>query len=1012
MGLQKIIAIVLLSFWSCWSMAQITFPKNGVYDEQDGHYAFVNATIYVSPEQKLEKATLLIKKGKVVATGTNITVPKDAVTIDLQGKYIYPSFIELSSNYGLPKPVGIPKKSNAPQMLSNKNGAYSWNEGLKPEQDATALFTVNKKGAADLRKLGFGTVLTHQMDGLSRGTSALVLLGEENEHDMIIKAQASAHYSFSKGTSKQNYPSSRMGAVALLRQTYYDALWYKEHKTDETYNISLEKWNAQQDLPQIFESGNRLDFLRADKIGDEFGVQYIIRGGGDEFLRLDAIKQSNAPVIVPLRFPKPYDVSDPYDAEELSLMQMKYWELAPTNPARVAEAGIPFALTSRLTKDKKEFWKFARKAYQYGLKEKDLLKALTTTPAQLIKADHLVGTLEKGKLANFIITSDNILNEKVVFYHNWVKGKPYILKTFDTVDLRGKYQLEMDQQTVQLLVKGSAVTPELYLINAQDTSKKKKLKYTYANQTITFSFALSADSTQKTKPFYRLSGTVYSAEWKGQAITVDGAWIPWKATRTADPTHLASKLPKMLDVKELGEVFYPWSPYGFTKDQLPKQETVLIKNATVWTGEKRGNLEATDVLVENGKIAKIGKNLNATSAKVIDGTGKHLTAGIIDEHSHICINYGVNEGTQASSAEVRIGDVINSEDVNMYRQLAGGVTGAQLLHGSANPIGGQSAIVKFRWGSLPEQIKYEGADGFIKFALGENVKQSNWGPNARVRFPQTRMGVEQVYEDHFTRAWEYGEALKAGKKVRKDLELEALLEIINKKRFISCHSYVQSEITMLMRIAEKYNFTLNTFTHILEGYKIADKMKEHGAGASTFSDWWAYKSEVMDAIPYNAKILDEMGIVVAINSDDAEMGRRLNQEAAKGVKYGGMSEESAWNMVTHNPAKLLHLDDKVGSIKVGKSADIVLWSTHPLSVYAKVEKTFVDGVCLFDKTTDQAKRQTIQKERSRLVQKMLDAKNKGAKTQPAIFQPKQHYHCGNTDCNKFVDFNVDVNGID
>jgi len=296
--------------------------------------------------------------------------------------------------------------------------------------------------------------------------------------------------------------------------------------------------------------------------------------------------------------------------------------------------------------------------------------------------------------------------------------------------------------------------------------------------------------------------------------------------------------------------------------------------------------------------------------------------------------------------------------------------------------------------------------------LGENVKQSNWGPNARVRFPQTRMGVEQVYEDHFTRAAEYGSALAAGKTVRKDLELDAILEIINKKRFISCHSYVQSEITMLMRIAEKHKFTLNTFTHILEGYKIADKMKEHGAGASTFSDWWAYKYEVIDAIPYNAKILDEMGIIVAINSDDAEMGRRLNQEAAKGVKYGGMSETSAWNMVTHNPAKLLHLDDKVGSIKVGKSADIVLWSHHPLSIYAKAEKTFVDGVCLFDKNEDAAKRIAIKSERNRLIQKMLNAKEKGEKTQPAIFIPKQHYHCGNTDCNKFVDFNVDVNGVD
>jgi len=1012
MGLQKLTAVFFLCLWSWMTMAQVTFPKNGVYDEQEGHYAFTNATIYVSPEKKVEKATLLIKKGKIVAVGTNVTIPVDAVKIDLKGKYIYPSFIELSSNYGMPKPVGTQRKSSAPQLLSNKEGAYSWNEALKPEQDATALFTVDKKSATELRALGFGTSLTHQMDGMARGTSALVLLGEEQEHEMILKGQAGAHWSFSKGTSKQNYPSSRMGAIALLRQTYYDGKWYAEGGKGETYNISLEKWNKIQDVPQFFELRNRLDLLRADKLGDEFGVQYIFRGGGDEFLRLEAIKKTNAALVIPIHFPKAYDVSDPYDAEEVSLTQMKYWELAPTNPARLAAAEIPFAITSGLSEDKKDFWKQIRKAYQHGLSEKDLLKALTTTPAKLIRAEHWLGTLEKDKLANFIILSDNLLNEKVVLYQNWVKGKPYVIKDLNAVDLRGKYTLSIDNKIFPLEVKGTEAAPKLYWTSPKDSSKKNKINYTFSNNTISFAFVPERDTTKKDLKIYRLSGKIDEKKWSGQATTFEGTWVNWTATRIGAAEADTSKLPKQVKLEELGAVFYPWSPYGSTKANLPKKETVLIKNVTVWTGEKKGNLEGTDVLVEDGKIAKIGKNLNGTGAKIIDGTGKHLTAGIIDEHSHISISYGVNEGTQASSAEVRIGDVINSEDVNMYRQLAGGVTGAQLLHGSANPIGGQSAIIKLRWGSLPEEMKQKGADGFIKFALGENVKQSNWGPNAKVRFPQTRMGVEQVYEDHFTRAAEYGAAMAAGKAVRKDLELDAILEIINKKRFVSCHSYVQSEITMLMRIAEKHKFTLNTFTHILEGYKIADKMKAHGAGASTFSDWWAYKYEVIDAIPYNAKILDDMGIIVAINSDDAEMGRRLNQEAAKAVKYGGMSETSAWNMVMHNPAKLLHLDDKVGSIKLGKTADIVLWSHSPLSIYARAEKTFVDGVCLFDKQEDEAKRARIKVERNRLIQKMLNAKEKGAKTQPAIFIPKQHYHCGNTDCNKFVDFNVDVNGVD
>lgn len=991
-----------------------TFPRNGVYDERDGHYAFTNATIYVSPTQKLEKATLLIKNGKVVQAGTSVKVPIDAVVLDLKGKYIYPSFIDLYTNYGMPKPIARKRTSQLPQMLSEKPGAYSWNETLRPEQTAAALFKVDQKKAAEWRKLGFGAVMTHQWDGMARGSAALVLLGDERTHDMVLKDKAAAHYSFSKGTSRQNYPSSRMGGIALLRQTYYDGQWYAAHGTKETYNRSLEHWNdLQKGLPQIFDVTNRLDFLRADRLGDEFGIQYIIRGAGDEFLRLDAIKATGAPILLPLVFPKAYDVSNPYDAEEVSLTQMKYWELAPTNPARLEKAGVTFALTACMTKDKKDFWKFARQAYQHGLSEEALLRALTTTPAQLINAEKTLGTLEPGKWANFIITSGNILQEKNIIYHNWVKGKGYAINDINTVDIRGQYVLKVGNDTRYINVKGTATAPKLHLLNPVDTSKSTALKHSLADNVLIFSFAPNTDTTKKVQLVYRFSGNVTPDSWSGQATDINGTWVNWSAERLGDLPVEAAKLPEQVDQSDFSEVVYPWSGYGYTEADRPQQETVLIKNTTVWTGEEQGNLLHTDVLLRDGKIAKVGKNLSVAGAKVIDGTGKHLTAGIIDEHSHICIHYGVNEGTQASSSEVRIGDVLNSEDINMYRQLAGGVTGAQLLHGSANPIGGQSALIKFRWGNLPEGIKNQKAeDGFIKFALGENVKQSNWGANARIRFPQTRMGVEQVYEDFFTRAKEYEDALKAGKPIRRDLELEAILEIINKKRFISCHSYVQSEITMLMRIAEKYDFTLNTFTHILEGYKVADKMKEHGAGASTFSDWWAYKYEVVDAIPYNASLLNEMEITTAINSDDAEMGRRLNQEAAKGIKYGGMSEEDAWNMVTLNPAKLLHLDDHTGSIVVGKDADVVLWTDNPLSIYARADKTFIDGVCLFDRVRDEQQREVIRQERNRLIQKLLSAKAAGKPTQPAIYQKKKHYHCGDADCNNFVDFNVDVNGLD
>jgi len=334
------------------------------------------------------------------------------------------------------------------------------------------------------------------------------------------------------------------------------------------------------------------------------------------------------------------------------------------------------------------------------------------------------------------------------------------------------------------------------------------------------------------------------------------------------------------------------------------------------------------------------------------------------------------------TSEVRIGDNLNPEDINIYRQLSGGVTSSHILHGSANTIGGQTQLIKLRWGVNDEDLKFKGADPFIKFALGENVKRTA-STQGNTRYPDTRMGVEEVQMDAFARAADYQKQMKEAEQnnkkkggdaqmsVRRDLELDALVEIMNSKRFITCHSYVQSEITELMRIAEKYGFKVNTFTHILEGYKVADKMKAHGANASTFSDWWAYKLEVQDAIAYNAAIMVKEGLNVCINSDDAEQARRLNQEAAKSVKYGGLTEEEAFKMVTLNPAKALHVDDRVGSIKTGKDADLVLWSDNPLSIYAKANKTIVDGIVYFDRDRDKELRKQITAERNRLVQKMI-----------------------------------------
>jgi imidazolonepropionase-like amidohydrolase len=391
------------------------------------------------------------------------------------------------------------------------------------------------------------------------------------------------------------------------------------------------------------------------------------------------------------------------------------------------------------------------------------------------------------------------------------------------------------------------------------------------------------------------------------------------------------------------------------------------------------------MLCRDGRIAAIGTDLEAPdNALVIDASGMHLTPGVIDEHSHVAISGNVNEGTHAVTAEVRIGDVVDPADINVYRALAGGTTMARLLHGSANPIGGQAQLVKFRWGGTAEEMKMTEAPPSIKFALGENVKQSNWGDNMTIRYPQTRMGVETIMQDAFQAAREYQRArteyaeLGRGERERmipprQDLQLDALVEVVNNDMWVCCHSYVQSEMLMLMRLAEKFDFTIGTFTHVLEGYKVADEMAAHGAGAGSFSDWWAYKFEVYDAIPQNPCLLMERGVVTSVNSDSPELGRRLNQEAAKSIAYCDMSQEDALKMVTINPAKQLRVDRYVGSLAEGKHADFVLWNDNPLSIYAVAQQTWIDGRKYFDIERDKTMRRDLAEEKQRLIQKVLDA---------------------------------------
>jgi len=685
--MRKILLLLLLLTGQAAVFAQPN--QNGVQDKRPGYFLFKNATIHVDPGTVLEDAWLLIKEDKIEKVGKNFDYPKSARVIDLQGRHIYPSFVDIYSDYGLPelkRPMGGGRGGAAMSFESEKKGAYAYNQAIKPEVKAAEVFVINPKAADELRKIGFGSVVSHLKDGIVRGNSVLLTLGEEKDSKSLIKADVSSHYSFLKGLSTQTYPVSLMGCVALLRQTYYDSDWYKKTKDQPERNLSMEAFAANQSLPSVFQSSSFHDALRIDKLGKEFGVKYIIKSGGDDYKRIDEIKALNTHLILPLNFPKALDVEDPIDAENVALGDLKHWELAPANPAAVAAKGIDFSITTADLPLKAAFFTQLQAAIKAGLSKKDALAALTVNPSRILKIEDKVGTLKTGLLANFLITDKDIFEEKAKILENWVQGAKFVINDVSTSAIAGKYNTTIPGFN-RLTVSGEPEKPALEL--AMDTVKVKPTVSRDKNfLTITYRKGNEGVS--------RLTGLIGEKKITGQGVDAKGQAFNWTATLIEENAAAAkadSAGARTRPAPAKGGVLYPFVAFG--NKELPRSEDLLIKNATVWTNEKEGTL-VTDVLVKNGKIHSVGKNLAAGNARVIDGTGKHLTNGIIDEHSHIAL-FSINE-VESVSSEVRQEDVINSEDINIYRQLAGGVTTSQLLHGSADCIGGQSAIVKLKWG--------------------------------------------------------------------------------------------------------------------------------------------------------------------------------------------------------------------------------------------------------------------------------------------------------------------------
>jgi N-acetylglucosamine-6-phosphate deacetylase len=1007
-----------------------TRPAEGLRENTPAVHALVGARIVVAPGRVIEEGALIIRDGVIEAVGEEVSPPADARIWDCKGKTLYPGLIDAFTEAST-------------DSASVKNGAPYWNEQVTPQLDVAQQYQANAELNKTLRNQGVAVRLAVPSSGVIGGVSALVITGEAAGDAAILQARVALHAELSvrPGRGQSNFPGSPMGAVALARQAMYDARWHREAWSAYRRDVSLprpERNDALEALaPFVSENGlvmieanDEQYFLRADQFAREFGLNLAVCGSGHEYRRLETIAKTGRPVIVPVNFPKAPNVGAPEAAMSVSLEELMHWDLAPENAARLDEAGVKFALTSYRLAAKGQFLAAVRKAVQRGLKKESALRALTTSPAELLGVTDRVGTLEAGKAANVVITDGDLFESKTKVIETWIDGRRYEVKKSPEHDVRGQWTVTLEapiggviEFEVRLEGQPESLSGKAIVSRRNDKKLDEPLENKLEHVSLRdarLAATFSAAAFEK-EGVARLSAVVSlpddgEASWMGSVVWPDDERTEFTATRTAPHEPEAESQEKKEEPKPKNEnekasfaVNYPLGAFG--RDAPPEQpDAVLFQNATVWTCGEAGVLENAAVLIGKGKILAVGRELEIPrAAVVIDVQGKHITPGIIDCHSHMATDGGINEATQAITAEVRIGDFIDATDINIYRQLAGGVTAANVLHGSANPIGGQNQVIKLRWGALPEELKFAEAPPGIKFALGENVKQSNWGAEFTTRYPQSRMGVEQIIRDAFHAARRYTRDHEAWKKdgrglpPRVDLELKALAEVVDGKRWVHCHSYRQDEILALLRTLEEFGIQIGTLQHILEGYKVADAMARHGAMGSSFSDWWAYKFEVFDAIPHNGALMHRAGIVVSFNSDDQELARHLNQEAAKAVKYGEVPIEEALKFVTLNPARQLRIDQRVGALEEGKDADLVVWSGPPLSNFSRCEQTWIDGRKYFDRSDDQRERERVEEMRAKLIQKVLgsgesmrdpDSPKDEDQLLYRLFWPREDLYCG------------------
>jgi imidazolonepropionase-like amidohydrolase len=834
-------------------------------------YAITGARVYPVSAGVIANGTIVIRNGLIADVGTNVQIPPEATVIEGAGLTVYPGLIDSFTDAGLPATPATAAPQQQPpqqQQVSPKNtqeALFQTPLGLNADRLLAQQVRPAGKDVETYRNLGITSALTVSRDGLLTGQSVLINTGDAN---IVVKTPVALH--INPAPVQGGYPSTLMGAFAVLRQAFSDADWYQQAwdrfnrnprgVERPPYDRVLESMVPvlQGKLPSIIHADWSAQIKRAVALAGELKLKPVIAGGLEAGSLAPLLKSKDIPVLVSVNYARQKPRSGAAGAAEFDEQEMKDF-LA--NAAILQKAGVRFALQSGFAERPQLFLENIRKAIENGLTLDQALRAVTLSPAEILGIGNALGSLDAGKIANIVVAS----------------GEPFA----------------RDTRIRMVFVDGKlfeAPTPETQRNTTQNTGGGPPQQGTPA---------------ESKKP-----------------VVKPGSYL------TATPTE------------------------------------VLIKNATVLTVSK-GTIKNGSILVRDGKIAAVGTDVTGSAgAKVIDATGRFVMPGIIDAHSHLGIDGGGNESTSPVTPNVRIADVIRDDNVGIYRAVAGGTTIVNVLHGSANVIGGTNAVLKLKWGRPAEEMQF-GAPLGIKFALGENPKRANTQqPANNRRWPATRLGVEETLRESFNEArrymqeWDnYEAARRRGEDVlapRRDLKLETLADVLRGKILVHVHSYVAPEIVMMLNIADEFGFKVKTLQHVLEGYKVAKEIKAHGAAASTFADFWAYKIEAWDAIPYNAAIMHKYGVNVSINSDSDERVRRLYEEAGRALHYsnGELSEDDALKMITLNPAMQLGIDKRAGSIETGKDADLVIFTGHPLSSYARVDMTFIDGQIYFDRDLD------------------------------------------------------------